>query len=797
MKHKRRIAITLGLGGLGVVLAWACAVDPPPPAPPVQALLDLWPRVTVESPTPAQPRQRSEIRFDGSGTLDASFDAQQGIDGLEVRAGRLVGRSNSTSPALLLEFPAPVGGGDQLFAVELRLRVSAGSRGAVQPVLQPGPPLPAVLGRIDAWPVSSALLPGEEMHSYRVMLDHVFLLETPTATADIRQILIRPTDVAGAEFEIESLRLVFDRERLAALDSGPGWHGLGEIFRETLVARAPESLRFDLTLPERPVLLLAVGTVEDPSPSFRISVARPGTPPVIIAELRPAAGLWLPSRVDLAAWASQRVELRLEASAEKAGTLALWGAPTVRQASAPDPAAERPQAVVVFLADTLRADHLQAWGYERDTAPHLTRLASEGVRFALAISQATWTKGSVSSILTSLYPSTTGVVDLHDRIAAGETTLAEAFRAGGYATFATSSVPFTGQLTNLHQGVEVLHETGSIPSSPSGFNSKTADTWVERYLSWLQLHHDLPTFAFIHVMDPHSPFRPRAPFDGMWANEADAESFAEQAEQVRPLIENPLLRRFMAPSGEELAAAGVDASSFVAHEQAWYDGSIRGLDEAFGRLLAGLELQGLRGSTLLAFLSDHGEEFLEHGNHWHGHSVYGEVTHVPWVLWGHGIDRPQVVEHPVETLDLMPTLLDLAGLEVPPRAQGSSLAALLASTGATTEKHALESAPAFSEHTEPGPKGPSSYAMYDRGWKLIWHRNPAPGNPEVELFDPVTDPLDQHDVAAENPAVVASFRPAIERWLSWAESQRLDPEAEQAALSAEDLERLRSLGYVN
>ncbi|MEM8934527.1 MAG: sulfatase, partial [Acidobacteriota bacterium] len=555
--------------------------------------------------------------------------------------------------------------------------------------------------------------------------------------------------------------------------------------------RSPESLGFDVALPANPWLHLAVGAVEEPAPSFTVTVTPAGGSTETVAELSvEAADRWQPTRVDLTAWAGQQVRVDLRSSADQGGTLAFWGAPTIRDA-APVAVDAPPRTVVVFLADTLRSDHLEAWGHENETAPTLTRLASEGVRFADTIAQATWTKASVSSMLTSLYPSTTGVTDLNDRVAAGETTLAEAFRAAGYATFATSSVPFSGQLTNLHQGVEVLYEFGANPGGPDGYQSKTAEYWVDAYLEWLDLHRDVPTFAFVHAMDPHSPFKPREPYDSLFTEEGGADRFAEQADAVRPLIKSPLLQRFMAPSRDELAAADVDEASFVAHEKAWYDGSIRGMDAQLERLVGHLDTLGLGDRSLVAFVTDHGEEFLDHGRHWHGMTVYGEVARVPWVLWGQGVPAGMVVEETVQNLDILPTLLDLSGLPIPERAQGRSLVPVLRgeSTGRTP--------PAFTEqHARPRPDEWNMLGVVENGWKLVWNIDPPEGVTEYELYHVENDPLDQNDLAAEHPERVAEMAETARRWRIWAEAQKLDEAAAQAEMSAEELEQLRALGYV-
>ena len=774
------------------------------------SLLANWSKFEVENavPTPHVPTQ-GEIFFDHEAV---TWSALQGVEDLRVEDGRLVGRSTSEQPAILVELAQSVGGGDELWSVETRLEVSSGTRMGVHPVMEPGAPMQVNVARIEEWPISSPLLPGPGTKTYTTDLDDVFLLEMMPATREPQRVLLRPTNVAGADFAVDSVRLVFRGEHLASIGSGPGWQGLGEVFRETLVSRPGETLVFETELPARPWLDLAVGSVSEPLPDFEVLVARvagdgTASEAETAATLRSeSADSWQATRVDLSAWAGERVQLRLRATGDGEAP-AFWGAPTIRDSlpssSEQSAAAERPQAVVLFLADTLRSDHLDAWGHDHETAPTLARLASEGVRFDDAVAQSTWTKVSVSSILTSLYASTSGVADLSDRISAGETTLAEVFREAGYATFATSSVPFTGQLTNLHQGVELLYEYGAVPRGDSAHPTQTSEVWIDAYLDWLELHHDVPTFAFVHVMDPHSPFEPAPPYDTMWATEEDAERFAEQAAQVEPLIESPLLRRFMAPSREELDEAGVDAESFVEHEKNWYDGSIRAMDAEVERMMSKISELGLGERTLLGFVSDHGEEFLEHGKHWHGMTVYGEVANVPMALWGAGVPQGVVVDRTVQAIDLYPTLLELAGLEAPERVQGTSLVPLLTSDAAEAPRER----PVFVELPANRPGEVPRFAIIDGRWKLVWNEGAGESGrtdrkgepialPEYELYDHAADPLNLDDVSADHPEEVERLAPALERWRSWAREQKLDESQATAEMSAEELEQLRSLGYV-
>ncbi|MEO1088252.1 MAG: hypothetical protein AAFY88_28815, partial [Acidobacteriota bacterium] len=365
MKSFRRPrCVTVAAVSAFVVLAlclFACspasdnAVDAEPTARAV-SLVERWGDVEVDDavPTPEAPA-RSELRFDGGG-VDVEWTAIQGVDNLRIEDGRLAGSTSSDAPVIAFDFAEPQGADDELWSVEVRLKASAGTRLAAHPVLEPGPPMPVNVARINDWPISSAMTStaAEAVQSFSVVLDRVFLFEMPPAQREIRRLLLRPTNAAGADFEIESVRLVFRKERLATIESGPGWHGLGEVFREAIVARVPETLRFGVTLPERPWLDLSVGTVDAASPDFVVEVATADGVETLAELGVDEVERWRSVRLDLATWAGREVELRLRTLGD-AGQLGFWGAPTVRSATAPT---EKPGTVILFLADTLRADHL-------------------------------------------------------------------------------------------------------------------------------------------------------------------------------------------------------------------------------------------------------------------------------------------------------------------------------------------------------------------------------------------------------------------------------------------------------
>ena len=830
--------------GMVVVLASAlgasCGSAPDPVA---LRLLDLFDAATVEQTVEVEPLEPTAWRFDGEGTIAApeppedsddaeaeEFDdrtatvgwaAYHEIEGLEVRDGLLVGTAGEL-PLLHAARPEEVDERDLLHAVEITMRVSAGTQVGLtfngarelnEERLLRGirrAPTPALFAELE---------PGDEMQTYTLQD-----VARSFSIAGIRHLLLQPTDEPGATFEIESVRLIPLTEHLRSVASGPGWQGLGEVYRETIVSRSPERITIDLDLPERPWLDIAVGTIEAAPVTFNVTIDETR----IWRRTVTLPRRWETRRLDLADYAGRTVTLALSLDGPEDGLLGFWGTPVVRNGGAPptrdagEPSAARaalddggsaaPRGVIVFLGDTLRRDHLDAYGYERETAPVLTRLASEGVLFRDAISQGTWTKVSVPSILSSLYPASTGIVGIPDRLPSAATTLAEAFRGAGYATFQTSSVQFTGKLTNLHQGVEVLHERASVDNDGLGHSSaKTARTFVDRFLTWLDDHHDVPFYAFIHVFDPHSPFEPYPPYDLTWASPTGKEEHEARIEQVAEAFGDDIRigdgnrvgpERF--PNREDLDVAGIDPDVHVAHELDWYDGSIRGMDAEIARLMEGLEERGVAGDTLLAFISDHGEEFLEHGWHWHGNTVYGEILNVPLMLrWEGVLPGGVVVDETVESIDLMPTLLELSGIAAPEEVQGRSLLPLVVS-GDDPEALGWVRRPAFSERKRmpsrderSNPEDVDQYSVVWEGWKLVRNVEPPEGRNEYELYSHETDPLNRNDVAADNPDVVERLREQLTARLRYAEARKLASDEDAAdALSPEELQRLRRLGYI-
>lgn len=798
-----RIRTLLGL--LLPLIAAACGGSGETEAPTIIRLQDVFDAATVEgSPAPVEIAP-TEIRFDGSGGFD--WEGGPGVDGLRIENDRLVGTTSDIVPFVHLERTGDIDNGDTLYAIEIRARVSANTRFGINLSAQP-PNYPAIVRMIqtNGWPLVVEVDASDDIQTISIIANQT----GNTPAANMRHVLLRPADEAGAEFEIESIQFEYLQEHLATIPSGIGWQGLAEQYHETIITRAPERAHFDLILPDDPWLDLSVGTLEAEPVTFRVSVAHDGESETLAEQVVSEANAWQPMPLDLAQFAGQSVELTLELAAARDNAIGFWGSPVVRNrrlaALSPD---DPPLGVIYFVADTLRADHLTPYGYERDTSPVLARLAAEGAVALDTQAHAIWTKVATPSLHTSLYPRTHTVQRFFDLLPHTATTIAEVYREAGYATLGLSSNNFMGRATNLHQGYEEFHEPGSIDSR-GGF-SKSTRPFVERVIPWIEAHKDGPFFINIHVTDPHSPYPGYAPYDTMYGDDASRAAYQD----IQSRLQEAGIAGFGGgPNGEpkttSFEAAGIDPAPYLEQEKNWYDGSISGMDAEIGTLIDAIDEMGLGDDVLFVFIADHGEEFLEHGGHFHL-QIYGENSNVPFILWSPGrIEPGTVIDETLQAIDAMPTMLELSGLPIPDAAQGQSILSLLqpsqlAARGVAYAQERWQPVPVFTEQLrddngpEPGPFPRDAYAVIEDGWKLV-HNVYIPDGmeyPEYELFDHANDPLDQVDLADQYPEIVARLSQRIDDWLGYVLSVQLPAEAQSIeSLSPDELRRLCSLGYI-
>jgi arylsulfatase A-like enzyme len=493
-----------------------------------------------------------------------------------------------------------------------------------------------------------------------------------------------------------------------------------------------------------------------------------------LAELARAEGAarWRPVQHELGALDGS---LALELAAEWVGP-APAGAERVRAAfelpraarGIPRPPEGAPN-VLVITVDTLRADRLSCQGYARATTPHVDALAARGARFANAYSSAPWTLPAYGSLLTGLLPGEhrAGVVTERaarfgtdesasalttERLRADVPTFAQRFAEAGWATALLHNNPYLSRETGLERGFQRYVAYGS-----------NAANGVDLALAWIDQAHAGPWFLVLHLMDPHFPYAPPAPYDERFAGRS-IESLSSWPPDLAAL------RR--GRPDDELARLSSDL----------YDGEIAFTDAEIGRLLAGLAERGLEPGTIVALHSDHGEEFWEHGGCDHGHAQHEELLRVPLLVSWPGRVPACVVEPRVRAHDLLPTLLALSGIAPRAGIDGLDLAPLWQGPGAPrgviaeavhSGAHEIKAALAGSE-------------------KLV-----VSGASGLALYDLARDPAEREDRAALDPARARELRARLEEHhqrslaaAARAQALQLDPR-----LRAE-LERLGYAGAV-
>ncbi len=427
------------------------------------------------------------------------------------------------------------------------------------------------------------------------------------------------------------------------------------------------------------------------------------------------------------------------------------------------PAAERRPDVIVYLVDTLRADHLGCYGYPRETSPRIDAFATESVLFEDAMAQSAWTRPAVASLLTGLDPHSHGAQDRLDGLAESFDTLPEILRREDYQTAAFISSAVITAKFGFGQGFDTFRQRVKETIEPE----RPTSEWVNaEALRWLERRDpDRPFFLFLHTLDPHMPYEPPEPFRRRLAPDADPR--AGRVEQVVALRDGQ--RPTTARDREEIPAL--------------YDAEIAGNDAAFGRLVAELRARGLYEPLLLVFVSDHGEELFDHGGWEHGATLYQELVHVPLLLkLPRGAGAGRRIGETVRQIDVLPTVLDVLGGEIPRGIQGRSLLPLL-------QTPSRRPPAAFSSLDLDGRRIESAVLGRRKLIHTLAHNQRPVG---LELYDLASDPGERRNLAAADPAAV--------RGLSWLLERReragAPPKAPPVALDPELEEQLRALGYL-
>ena len=484
-------------------------------------------------------------------------------------------------------------------------------------------------------------------------------------------------------------------------------------------------------------------------------------------------------RLDLSEWAGRPLRLRVGATGPGNGTVHWHGLriaarePVAGLDSLPPITRQRPNSsgdlgrpdILVVLLDAARADGFSVFGGRAET-PAAARLAAAGAAFTNAVSPSPWTGQSVPAIMTGLFPDTLGVGPWGSRLPDEVPTLAELLGAAGYRTVLWSQHPFYSNHESFRRGFEEFHR------SPRGTYDvlPTVDELVAN---------DRPTFAFVHLIPPHAPYEPPAPFRGAYSGWYRGEM----------TVDAKTLNSF--PRRRDPAELSEEDRRYVFDR---YLENVAFADHLVGKLLAMLDRAGRYDNSLIVLLSDHGEAFLEHGRYLHTSSVHREMLHVPLILkWPETMAEPASrVTEPVSLVDLVPTLAD--GLALQGIAEGFQGRSLM--PDAPLSRSVGRPIYAMTRGLHDPARPPNTRLMLElSGWRALV--DVAGG--QVKLYDVRTDTLEARDLAAEHPLEALRLRQAAQaQWFSNRRQLGAELESESVEpLDPEVEEQLRALGYLN
>lgn len=451
------------------------------------------------------------------------------------------------------------------------------------------------------------------------------------------------------------------------------------------------------------------------------------------------------------------------------------------------------QNTVLITVDSLRADRINHLGYSEDTTPTIDRLAKKGATFTNTFAHACSTRPSFPSILSSVYARMYGG---YERVAEEQTVVAEPFDAGEYDTAGFHSNLYLSSDFGYNRGFDRFFDSKSdhgqsfTQQSKSFIKSKldedgilfqvlsnmvqTAERQVgvsfglayvpaseltEMAIEWIREREDSGNFLWIHYMDVHHPYVP-------------------PAEHQQPFREEPIsrqraikLRRKLIEDPETVTDTELSDLSDL------YDAEIRYTDSQIDRLLSAIDNNWNRSETLVAVTADHGEEFYDHGGVSHSATFYDEVLHVPLVIDGPEIEGQY--DELVGLLDIAPTLIDYADLEIPDNYRGHSLQTLL-DDGTWNRTEIIGD-------WKDLDTGEVRLAVRTHDWKYIERDTGS------ELYNLGSDPNEQANIIDENPEIVTEFRSLLDKHRNAVDATAKDIGTVEMEESVK--ERLRELGY--
>jgi arylsulfatase A-like enzyme len=485
----------------------------------------------------------------------------------------------------------------------------------------------------------------------------------------------------------------------------------------------------------------------------------------------PADRKWFDGRIDLNAFAGQKVSFTFKTLCGPAGgawDLAGWSRPQVVPLGKKRIPGKRKTNVILISIDTLRADHLGCYGYKKSTSPNLDKFALEGIQFMQAFSPSPWTLPSHMSMLTSLYPDVHKAMEKESTLDPVWTSLAQVMKMANYNTagFVRACVWLNPEF-GFDRGFDIY-----------AVSNDNAEQVNKNVFSWLTNHKDDNFFLFLHYYDVHSdwntlPYDSPPPYNQMFLPDYKGK-FMGCGEGVcaSKYLAELNKKRIVLPPGD------------IDYIRGMYDGGIRYTDTHVGELLKKIDRLGLRENTLVVITSDHGEEFQEHNSFLHN-QVYNETMHVPLLIRFPGkIPVKKRVYQPVEIIDILPTILDLVKIKPHNHFQGRTLVPSI--------------------NGKDKGKGSVVYGTGRTGQELILKDNlkfiyTLPTK-KKELYNLKNDLEEKMNLADSHKGKVGIMMKGLLDWMKknevWRKRFKAGKTKRKGELSKEETERLKTLGYL-
>jgi len=576
--------------------------------------------------------------------------------------------------------------------------------------------------------------------------------------------------------------------------------------RRTLFTHAQGKLEYRVRVPKAGRLDVGLGVLKKTIPiTFKVTASpKEDDSEILLEETYSDKDHWSQHSVDLSNMAGQTVKLRLEADTERAGTVALWATPTISGIRMTEKLN-----IILYVIDGASADYMSIYGYNRRTTPNLERLTEEGAVFEHAYSNCTWTKASNPSFMTSLYHSVLGgYKSSTDQLPENAITMAELMHDAGYQTGVFTTNPWCGTGSGFQRGVDWLRQSG-VENNMASSSELHKDFW-----EWREAYPGEPYWVHFQTTDVHWPWNPVTPFAGLFLRPELRERYYQWEEQIAKAagLNSPM---WPTPYRYPLSAfesTGINHLDFFESARALNDEAMAHNDYQIGKMVERLKRSGEWEHTLLIVAADHGSPFglglLDPIPPLWGPRFRSHQTRIPLIfVWPERIAPGQRFRQPVSMIDLLPTILDLVGIPAPELMQGQSLAPLL------LEEKGWEPRPIiFDEFYLDGDTGDlvGDIEVIDGKWGASLNIDPRTDDKKTPiyrlgplrptsllLYDIWNDPNCLVPLNEERPNLVKKYTEFLEaKWKEHQELAKRFSELMASPLTPEQLETLRSLGYI-